>query len=118
MAFKFKGPNKYRAQRTEVDGHKFASRKEAKRYKELKLAERAQQLTDLRLQPRYMLRGPSGPLQADNGRVLYYVADFEYVDTRTGVVVIEDVKSPATKTPIYRLKKAIMANMGFTITEV
>jgi hypothetical protein len=48
-----------------------------------------------------------------------YVADFRYVDTATGVVTVEDVKSGPTKTPVYRLKrKLVKALYDIDITEV
>jgi hypothetical protein len=48
-------PNKYRNIKTIVDGITFASKKEAKRYSELKLLERAGMITDLELQPAFNL---------------------------------------------------------------
>ena len=81
--------NKYRAKPETVDGHRFASKAEAHRYGELRMAERAGNVTDLRLQPSYALHCPTG---VEVGR---YVADFEY-RTRTGCLIVEDVKSPAT----------------------
>ena len=50
-------------------------------------------------------------------RGMDYVADFTYMDGNT--LVIEDVKSEATrKDKVYQLKKKLMADKGFTITEV
>ena len=44
--------SKYRNVKTEVDGILFASKKEARRYSELKLLERAGEIAHLELQPR------------------------------------------------------------------
>lgn len=109
--------SKYGAKKTVVDGITFASKKEAKRYGELKLLERAGEITDLRLQPRY-------PLEVAGIKVATYVADFSYLDTRErhrpdGIAffVVEDVKG--MKTPMYRLKaKMFAAQYGFPIREV
>jgi len=102
---------KYRNIPTEVDGHKFSSRKEARRFGELKLLERAGEISGLRLQPAF-------PLDVNGVPVCRYVGDFAYV--REGVEVVEDVKSPITrKNPTYRIKaKLFRALKGFSVTEV
>ena len=46
---------KYNNTRPVVDGIKFDSKREAERYKELKLLERAGKISDLILQPRFEL---------------------------------------------------------------
>ena len=47
-----------------------------------------------------------------------YVADFRY-RARDGAVVVEDVKSEPTKTPVYRLKAKLVAALhGVVISEV
>lgn len=104
--------SKYRAVPTTVDGIRFASKKEAKRYGELKLMERAGVIIDLELHPKYHLV-ISGTIVAD------YVADFLY-QRRDGSgswrAVIEDCKG--FKTPVYRLKKKLMkAIYGVDILE-
>ncbi len=103
---------KYKNVPTEVDGIRFASKKEARRYGELKLLEKAGEIRDLKLQPRY-------PLSTDMKRLGYYVADFCYC-MKSGAVVVEDVKSPATrKNPLYRWKKRhFEAEYCIPITEV
>jgi hypothetical protein len=115
--------SKYKAKRTEVDGITFASQKEARRYQELKLLERAGEIMNLRLQVPYELQAPriyvggieglkTPRLPAVLGK---YVADFTYHDRRTGYVV-EDVKG--FKTPLYRWKKKhVEAQYGFQIRE-
>ena len=104
--------NKYNAKRTEVDGIKFASKAEARRYTELKLLEKAGRLTDLKLQPVYQLQCISHKKQLFNvGR---YIADFSYTDER-GFWVVEDVKGVLT--PMFRWKqKHFEAQYGQKIT--
>jgi len=89
--------SKYRNVRTEVDGIKFASRAEAKRYQELKILERAGEITRLDLQPRF-------DCWVNGNKVCTYVSDFRYF-TDVGQI-IEDVKG--MKTPVYKLKKKLV----------
>lgn len=107
--------SKYHAQKTVVDGITFDSKKEARRYGELKLLERAGELSDLRLQVKYELipeqrePGTIGPRGGKRpGKRLeaarYYVADFVY--TRNGETVVEDCKG--VRTDVYKLKRAMM----------
>jgi hypothetical protein len=113
--------SKYAAQPTTVDNIRFASKKEAKRYGELKALEAAGEIKELTLQPVYELlvspRASSGVF--DRVCVGKYIADFRYRQGPQGILVIEDVKSGPTKTPIYRLKKKMVeAIYDVTITEV
>ena len=110
--------NKYGNEKTEVDGIKFASRHEAKRYVELKYMERAGLIKNLQLQRVYTLIGTQ---KDKDGNVLErpvkYIADFVY--TENGKTVVEDVKSPATRTDVYKLKKKLMLyKFGIEIKEV
>jgi len=111
-----KKPHKFGAKPTVVDGIKFSSKLEAKRFGELKLLERAGEITDLRLQVKIALIGRDGAILTPTGRQANYVADFVYVDTRHGQQVIEDAKGYPT--PEYTLKRAILAAQNVTITEV
>ena len=99
--------NKYRAIKTIVDGIKFDSKKEARRYSQLKLLEKAGAITDLKLQPRF-------DLIVNNCKCGFYKADFEYVENEKKI--IEDVKG--MKTPVYNLKKKLIkAIYGIEIFE-
>lgn len=104
--------NKYKNIKTEVDGIMFDSKKEAKRYGELKLLEKAGAIRGLKLQPKL-------PIEVNGIKVCTYIGDFEYIDTsKDQVVIIEDVKSTATKTRIYSLKKKLVkAVYGIEILE-
>lgn len=102
--------NKYGAKRVEVDGIVFHSQKEARRYSQLKLMERAGEIENLELQPRFdfVLNGV---------KIGFYKADFQYIRLSDGVPVIEDVKG--YKTDVYRLKKRMVAAFhGRNIVEV
>lgn len=103
----WRGSNKYNAKRVVVDGIKFDSKREAHRYKELKLMERAGTITDLQLQPKFELQpGFTGP-DGRRIRAIHYIGDFMYTDLETGNKVVEDVKG--VKTDVYKLKKKMMA---------
>ena len=109
--------SKYHAKPTIVDGIRFASKAEARRYSELKMLEKAGEIERLDLQPKF-------PLVVSGLRVGTYIADFRYYrvlnrNARTTITsqVVEDVKG--VKTPVYRLKKKIVeALYPVTITEV
>lgn len=91
---------KYRNKKTCIDGFTFDSRKEARRYTELKSLQMAGEISMLELQVRF-------PLEVNGQKICDYVADFVYMEN--GMQVVEDVKSEATsKLPIYRIKKKLM----------
>ena len=96
--------SKYGNIKTEVDGIKFDSKKEANRYQELKLLKRAGEIEKLKLQPRYELQ-PKYRINGRNVRNLEYKADFEYIDRKTGETITEDVKG--MKTAVYKIKKKL-----------
>ena len=91
---------KYRNIPTTVDGIKFHSKKEARRYQDLKLLELGKVIKNLELQPVI-------PLMVNGVKIGRYTGDFKYVEN--GVEVIEDVKSTATKTRDYMMRKKILA---------
>lgn len=103
--------NKYHAVQTEVDGIKFASKKEAKRYGELKLMEKAGVISGLTLQPVYKFPALEYPEK--------YVADFEYQEN--GKLVVEDVKGlkKSAAYTIFKIKKALMKHFhGIEVVEI
>ena len=106
--------SKYKAKRTEVDGIVFASQKEARRYRELKLLEKAGEIRNLQLQPRFPVWAPGGDMDSKLGE---YRGDFSYTDNRDHGFVVEDVKG--FKTPLYKWKKKhVEAQYGIRIREV
>ena len=109
--------NKYRAKKTEVDGLIFDSAREARRYRELTLLERAGEICDLQRQVKYILiptqrepdtigkRGGVHKGKLIEKEVAYY-ADFVYINKKTGETVVEDAKG--MKTQEYSIKRKLM----------
>ena len=114
--------NKYHAEPIHVDGVRFASKREAARYLELKLMSKAGLIDELELQPVFPLHvmeiwRSQVPIRI--ATVGKFTADFRYRDLSTGEIVVEDVKSTVTKTEAYRLRKRIAeAVHGITIREL
>ena len=107
--------NKYRNKKVICDGIKFDSKKEAARYKELKLLERAGLIHNLELQKEFELI----PSQRINGkcieRACKYKADFCYIEN--GKTVVEDTKG--MKTPDYIIKRKLMLFIhGIQVKEI
>lgn len=101
--------SKYKNKPQELDGHRFPSKRERNRYLQLKLLERAGNISRLEIHPRY-------DLVVNGMKVSWYEADFRYFDNDDGLEVVEDVKG--VKTPLYRLKKKMMlAIHGIDIKE-
>lgn len=122
--------SKYKAQKVEVDGITFDSKKEAKRYAELKLLEKAGEISCLVLQPSFVLipayyetverYGANGQKLKDKKvcveKQCTYKADFAYID-KDGNKIVEDVKG--IKTEVYKIKKKLMLEKyGIRIKEV
>ena len=94
--------SKYSSAKTDIDGIRFDSKKEAEFYAELKFREKAGEISLLRLQPRYILQEAfkyDGKLY----REIEYVADFEYIEN--GVTVVVDVKG--FRTAVYMIKRKL-----------
>jgi hypothetical protein len=119
------GGSKYHAVPVHVDGIRFASKVEAARYLELKLLEKTGLIADLERQPVFPLHiveiwRSGAPLVIFHaGR---YTADFRYTDLGVyalGEIVVEDVKSEATKTTAYRLRKTMAEHIhGIHVREI
>ena len=124
--------SKYLNKKVAIDGHEFASKKEAKRYQDLVLLLNAGEITDLRLQVSYELipaqkepdtRGPKGGVRPGKTieRACFYVADFVYRD-KEGRLVVEDVKGYRGNTGAYSLfkikKKLMLYVHGISVKEV
>lgn len=104
--------NKYHAKRATEDGLVFDSGKEVKRYRELKLLVRAGEIDSLLVHPKYALEINGSPILLrskgyPNGRKASYKPDFFYVDRASGKPTVEDVKSEATRTEAYVLRRGI-----------
>lgn len=106
--------NKYYNVKTTIDGITFDSKKEAARFCELRLLERAKAISDLQLQPKFEIQ----PEYIKNGkkvRAIYYIADFSYKEN--GRLVVEDVKGKRTKEYLLK-KKLVEYRYDFTIKEI
>lgn len=112
----------------------FDSRKEARRYEELLLLQRAGQISDLKTQVPYELipaqyeiyerYGKNGNRLKDGAKLIeracVYVADFVYKDS-TGKTVVEDVKGykDGAAYSIFVIKRKLMLHIhGIKVTEI
>lgn len=123
--------SKYGNRKVTVNGRVFDSKKEANRYQELLLLEKAGAIRNLRMQVKYILIPPqretNGVYKAGKnkgqpkpGKVLErecaYIADFVYYDS-TGNVIVEDTKG--FRTAEYKIKRKLMLYIhGIQIKEV
>lgn len=122
---------KYHNRKVTVDGITFDSQKEAVRFQELRLLERAGAISELRRQVKYILI----PAQREESSETFkkgskkgllkpglvieqecsYIADFVYF--QDGNTVVEDAKG--VRTPEYIIKRKLMLlNYGIKIKEV
>jgi hypothetical protein len=112
------------------DGIRFDSKREYLRYLDLKLLQRAGEIQDLMVHPKYPIVIGGIPIMvALNqhkpwGRLLTYEADFTYLERVPGTKhnehrqIIEDVKMQSGhRTGVYKLKRALMKAMGHEIKE-
>ena len=121
--------SKYKSRKTVVDGIAFDSAKEARRWKELQILERAGQIQDLERQVKFILipaqyetvkrYNKDGKRLKDWRRIAErecaYIADFMYREN--GVRVVEDTKG--FKTPDYIIKRKLMLFIhGIRVREV
>lgn len=108
---------KYHNVVTAVDGIRFDSKKEAARYRALMAMLQAGAIRDLKLQPEFTLIEAFKMPDGTQVKAERYRADFSYV--QDGELIIEDVKSPATrKNRVYINKRKQMADKGYKIMEV
>ena len=123
--------SKYGNKKVTIDGITFDSKKEARRYTELTLLERAGQISNLRRQVKFVVipaqyeavarYGKNGQALA-SGKVCVerecaYIADFVYIDNETGQKVVEDTKGMRTKDYIIK-RKLMLHKYGIKIKEV
>ena len=118
---------KYHNKKIEFDGIVFDSKREFIRYQELKLLEKAGEITDLQRQVKYVLipaQRESDTIGKRGGRKqgkiiekeCAYIADFVYLDPDKNRVV-EDTKGVRTKD--YIIKRKLMLYIhGIRIREV
>jgi len=115
--------NKYHAKKTIVDNITFDSKKEAGRYGELRILERAGEITDLVCQPVYVLQ-EGFIYRGRKIQPITYRADFSYSEKHTvfldkWIDVVEDVKG--VQTQLFKVKakmfKRIYPEIEFRIVE-
>lgn len=116
MNCRSKIPNaKYGNRKVIADGQTFDSRKEYRRYCELRLLQQAGEIDELRRQVRFELI----PAQKVGGKVVerpvVYIADFVY--TENNQTVVEDTKGVRTKEYIIK-RKLMLLRCGIAIKEV
>lgn len=125
---------KYRNQKTQVDGITFDSQKEARRFIELRSLLKAGKIRNLKLQPQYTLQESYLTPEGKRVRAIRYAADFSYEaavhsaaqDGKGNLkpvtywnLVVEDVKSQATRTAQYKIKRKLMLErFGIAVEEV
>ena len=130
---KISAANKYGARKIVLDGIAFDSKKEANRWAELRILERAGQIEDLRRQVEFVLipaqyedstdvyqKGPNKG-KPKRGKLLEhecaYIADFVYRVKETGRTAVEDTKGFRTKDYIIK-RKLMLERYGIRIKEV
>ena len=91
--------SKYKNKKIQVDMYVFDSIAESRRYKELKLLERAGEITDLKLQPKFLLQ-ESFKKNGKTFRKIEYIADFQYIENNK--IIVEDVKG--MQTDVFKIK--------------
>lgn len=107
--------NKFRAVRTELDGYKFDSKREAAVYAELKLRERAKEVCGLSVHPKFQIA-------VRDHHIADYTADFQFYETAPGDMNawrlrVIDVKSPPTakKRDFILIRKLMKAVHGIDV---
>ena len=98
--------SKYNNKKVQVDMYVFDSIAESKRYKELKLLERAGEITELTLQPKFLLQEAF----RKNGKIykkIEYIGDFMYF--QDGKYIVEDVKG--IQTDVFKIKHKLFEKM-------
>lgn len=113
--------NKFRAQKTVINGITFDSKKEAERYFDLCMLEKAGEIKDLRRQVEYELIPAHVKSNGKKEQKCTYVADFTYINNKTGGFVVEDVKGlkKGAAYQVFVIKRKLMLDRyGIEIKEV
>lgn len=124
----YKAGNKYHAKKVSIQGEVFDSKKEARRFLELQMLEKAGKISGLQRQKKFVLvpaqyepetTGPRGGRIKGKllEREVAYCADFVYFDEEEKDFVIEDTKGVRTKDYIIKRKLMLWLN-GYQIREV
>ena len=119
MLLLFRGISmKYHNKIVEIDNIKFQSKKESRRYTELKWLERAEIIKELELQKQFELQPKYTNSNGEHIRAITYVCDFYYYDNEKQKYIVEDTKG--FRTDVYLLKKKIFEYVypNLTIKEI
>lgn len=120
--------SKYHAKKVSIQGEVFDSKKEARRFLELQMLEKAGRISGLQRQKKFVLvpaqyepetTGPRGGKIKGKllEREVAYYADFVYFDEEEKDFVIEDAKG--VRTPEYVIKRKLLLWLkGYRIREV
>lgn len=110
--------NKYFNKKVIVDGIKFDSKKEAKRFQELMILKKAGLIKELELQKIFELQPKYTNNKGEHIRAIIYKADFFYYDNHLKQYIVEDTKG--FKTEVYKLKKKLFEYQypNLTIEEI
>ena len=96
--------NKYNAKKTTLDGITFDSRLEANRYCELMMLQRAGEIQQLTLQPKFTLQD-GFKKNGKTYRPITYIADFMYFDNVSRKWIVEDAKG--VETEVFKIKRKL-----------
>lgn len=107
------GKSKYRNKPVVVDGVRIDSKREARRWGELQMLERAGDIRELERQVPIEL---APPVRFEGEKrekpALRIVVDFRYVDCRLNRRIVEDVKStPTAKKEAFRIKRHLLKSV-------
>ena len=109
-------PSKYHNKKVFVDGIWFDSMREANRWCELKLLQRAGEISELERQVSFKVLPDQKTTNGEIWRGIFYIADFVYLD-KNGMTVVEDAKGVKTEGYIHK-KKLLKFMYGYEIQEV
>ena len=102
-AMDVKRKSKFNAQPVTVDNVVFASKAESRRHLQLQLLENAGMISELELQPKFVLQESFRDAQGRQHRAITFTADYSYLQDRQRVV--EDVKGgKATQTQQFAIR--------------
>lgn len=99
--------HKYGAQNVEIDGYVFPSKKEGRRYLQLKAMQQAGEISEMELQPEFELLPAFCDVTGKKHRAIKYRADFKYRDS-SGAIIIEDTKG--YQTAVFKIKRKLFCH--------
>lgn len=98
---------KYHNIKALYNGNVYDSRKEARRAYALDVLVMCGRVSQLERQKKFTLQDGYINNKGEKIRPIIYIADFFYYDHDKKAWIVEDVKSPATRTDVYKIKKKI-----------